>query len=347
MKSKTGIWVWIVSIMAAGVAVSAQAETYQLQLRVDAEKPTCAEQKPLVESAVVAAGESLGKDLKNVRVSCLQEFSMPKGSDPAHRSYLVSVRYEVTGFPTVYTAHWGSDSVGRGSGLERGLYAKVEDCLSAQEGEVDAFELNTGLKAAFVGCAPQQVGDLGAGFVLSITGFGKPKASLQVLHLSATYWDRAELDQDELRWVKGYLYSKGARIRLASGSRIAYFAPSQIDVSMRAFGHWNDEQHCRRQLSDAAMILAGTPFYFSCKSTELDVGIIWVQLQAIYAGSQLYMSDFGHLSPHYESFDACRAFLPEVVQDAKASDPVSFLGALCVPESSVSTRWVIEKWSRL
>jgi len=327
-----------------GATQGAFAETYQLELRVDASRATCAEQKTEVEQQVLQAGESLGKELKVIRVGCLQEFNTPQASGPAHRAYLFSVRYEVKGWPTVYTANWGSDLSSSVGSTSRGLFATIEQCLAARTAETEAFEKSTGLDAVFSACTP----DANVGrFLLSITGFGKPKASLQVVTLEPNYWNDPGLTPEEARWVRGYLYSKRAQVRAIFGSQIVYYAAARIPLSQRNFGHWYTEEQCRVQLSDAAMMLAGMPFYFGCKTTVFDTGTSWVQLQAIMATDRLFSSDFGHMSPKYESFAACREYLPEVVAEEKATNPSYFLGALCIPEGLSSTRFVIEKWSRL
>jgi hypothetical protein len=261
---------------------------------------------------------------------------------------LFSVRYEIKGWPSVYTANWGFDSSSSVGSTSRGLFATIEQCLAARSSEIEAFEKNTALKAVFSACTP---GDHGGQFVLSIMGFGKPKASLQVVILDPNYWSHDSnapgLDPEEARWVRGYLYSKGAQVRAIFGSQIVYYAAARIPLSQRNLGHWYTEEQCRVQLSDAAMMLAGIPFYFGCKTTVFDTGTSWVQLQAIMATDRLFSSDFGHMSPKYESFASCREFLPEVVAEEKATNPSYFLGALCIPEGLSSTRFVIEKWSRL
>lgn len=328
-----------------GLALSsaARAEVYGLDLRVEATERNCAAQKAVIERTVLSAGDMLGKDLSDVRVSCLQEFSQKLPSGQVYKAFEVNVRYSVSSAPAYYTAHWGIASGVPANGTSYGAYASLGECLDARAAELQSFERWTGLKAAFSACMPEQIGD---GFVLTVTGFGRPQATLQALKLHNTIGGLSQLSQDEIQWVRNHLSTRGGEIRAVNGGDVIYFAPAPIPVRLQSMGHWYEASQCQKQVGDAASALVGATFHIECRSENLEIGSYGTDMRVLVAGERSFNRDFGSSSALYPDFDACREILPEVVQMERELHPTSFLGALCVPESFSLSRFKIEKWNR-
>jgi hypothetical protein len=329
--------------LSLAVATPAQAATYTLELRVQATEPTCMAQKGSIQKTMEDAGSALGAKLAGIRVSCLNEFSATLASGGSYGAYLVSVKFEVEGWPSHYTAHWGLDSTGRDSGSEHGIYTSIDQCASAVPAELKAYETWTGLKPLYWACMPS-VG--GSSFVLSVTGFGKSARRLHATAVDGWLAGTSGLSAEEIAWLRALIVREGAEIRASEGSRFVYFGKQRVEARLVGLGHWNDLDQCRQQLADGAAIFAGRQMYLSCQDEVLDTDFRWIRMRALVNGSGLYMRDFATASQKYPSFDACRRFLPEVVADSREMD-AGFLGAMCVPESLSSGRFAIEKWSRL
>ena len=108
-------------VISASQSVSAQAGTYSMEVKVQATEATCLAQKATIERAMADSGAALGKDLSNVRVSCLADFTGKLASGETYRAYSVSIRYEVSGFPAQYTAHLGFKPASNEVGADRGI----------------------------------------------------------------------------------------------------------------------------------------------------------------------------------------------------------------------------------
>ncbi len=334
----------LVSAALQLVASSAQADLFSFQLRVDATRPTCAEQKADIQKTLMDAGEAFGRDVKELRVSCLQEFVSPTASGGQHRAYLVGVRVEARSVAPVYAAHWGMDSSpAADTGISRGFFADADECLAAERNERAVFERLTGLVVQFSSCSPDEVR---SGVVLSLSSFGAPRTRLRATDLSPFFSRDQAFTSEELGWVRGYMASQGADIRAIRASRVLYFSEKRIEVRMRRMGHWYDPSQCQAQLGEAQAIFAGHPATLSCQMASLDPTITWSEMRVLHSGLVMLRSDSGDPALRYASFAECRRFLPEVLDDARASNAAAFLGGLCVPVSLDPSRFTVELWWR-
>jgi hypothetical protein len=314
-------------LMSASAHALTQASQYSFELRVNADRPTCTEQKALVQQSILNSGEALGKELKDVRVHCLAAFS--------EGAYLMSVSYQVKGASHVYTAHWGSGNLSFDAGTERGIFSSGQECREAARDEVLAYERLTGLEARFWACTPQE---RGSGTLLSVTGFGIPKARLQMLEFRDRMFSDSGMTAQEQGFLRGYLASEGAEMRSSQGGRFLYFSPKQVWVNFRTLAVFKDPAHCSEQLADVGEIFNGRPYLASCVDSEL---------RGLFAGYQLVRNDYSVRTPKYSSYEECRSFLPEVKAAARALNPSGFLGGICAPESGGTGRFEASLWAKL
>lgn len=331
-------------LAALVLAGSAHAETYSMDLRVEATESTCQAQKASIERTILDSAAAIGKDLADVRVSCLGEFEGATASGSAYRAYQVSVRYQVKGWPQVYTANWGVGSLRSDTGRDKGVYPSLDLCIDARQGELAAFTRATGIQPRFWACMSDQVG---TAYVFTVTAFGKPKAELFALNLDSALGVARTLNADEQKWVKQMILFDGGELRAVNQNHYLYFADSRIVIQAENVGHWYEVSHCQKQLADASALFVGRPFTLICESQEIDADLSWVSLRALTVGDRLFLRDFGAMSAKYPSFDSCRQYLPEIVASESEAHGTNFLGALCIPEGRDSSRFVIEKWSRL
>jgi hypothetical protein len=333
----------VAAVLGVSVA-SAKADSVPFQLRVDATRPTCAEQKADVQKTLLEAGETVAREIREVRVSCLQELTSVTSSGGQHRAYLMGIRIDAKSVQPVYQAHWGSGSQSLvDTEVSRGFFATVDECLAAERNERAVFERHTGLAVQFSACTTDGVGSRA---VLSVTAFGTPKSRLRAIELAQLHLRDETLTAEELGWVRGYMGSKGADLRAVVATRVLFFSEKPIDITMRRMGHWYVASQCDAQIAEARSMFSSAPATVSCQAAGVDSTLTWINLRVIHGGLPLLREDTPIDAPRYASFEECRSFLPDVLEDARGANPASLLGGLCVPVSLDRDRFSVKLWRR-
>lgn len=322
--------------MILSIFASAKADVFDMKISTEAVQSTCSAQASEV-SRLVGNVESV----QSVTVSCINDEEYTEAG-AYHRVYTFAVEYTSEDPIEVNTVVYSS----RPYGLNYGIFATLQDCLSEKTNALNAFQLNNGTRANFVACRKDTASFDAQKYMLTLQSLKAAKLSFFSFDTANILPSNHSLQDDQLAFVKSELLRQGAKIAMESANGFFYYAaegiPFQIDYVMRSA----NPAHCLSQVDRVRAIFAqvsgGAP-YITCQAGPLTPS---TGMQVVRSSGEYVSTDFGNGSEIYQSFERCMDMIDAAASRERGAYPNLFLGLICRPSDTINNAFVMEKFSR-